>query len=156
MSAPTAYSLSKMYTQLLGREIGFALKTQPQPSKVKPIFGVYTTQPGGDTLVVKADLPLMGSLAGAMVGLPAPAIAERLKEPKLDELLADAIHELFNVTSTPLSTESRVVFKTMHMERVLLSTAAEDTLKSPLYTASFDVTANGYPGGELQVFSSAL
>ncbi len=156
MCAPTAYSLSKMYSQLLGREVGFTLKTPAPDSKAKAIFGVYKTEPVEDTIVVKADLPLLGSLAGVFVGLPAPSIAERLKEPKLDELLGDAIHELFNITSTPLSTEARVVFKTMHLDRVFLPGQAEDVLAKPLQTSSFEVSLSGYPGGVFQVFSNSL
>ena len=154
MTPPTAFALSKMYTQLLGREIGFALKSASTPSKSKPVFGVYQAQPTDETIVVKGDLPLMGSLAGVMVGLPAASIADRLKEAKLDELLGDAIHELFNITSTPLSTDNRVVFKTMHLEPVFLSSQAEEVLRKPLYTTRFDVSISGYPGGEFQVLSN--
>jgi hypothetical protein len=142
-----------MYSQLLGREIGFSLRPAGTVSKAKPIFGVYKTVPVDDTIVVRADLPLFGTLAGVFVGLPAPSVAERLKTGQLDEVLSDGIHELFNITSTPLSTESRVVFKTMHLESACLSESATKVLAKPIVTTSFDVTIGGTPGGLFQVLN---
>jgi hypothetical protein len=153
MSAPTAYGMSKMLTQLTGREVSFHLKAKPAPSSPHPLYGVYEGQPEEKTMVVKADLRLLASFGGLLVGLPDPVVAEQASEVPLGELLRDAIHEVLNVSSTPLSVNSRVVFKTMHTSLQELSPSAREVLNHPSLTTCFDVSVAGYTGGEMIVYN---
>jgi hypothetical protein len=153
MPAPTAYAMSKMLTQLTGRPVGFTLKPKTTPSTIKPIYGVYRVQPDETTILVRADLRLLASLGGLLVGLPDHIVSERVEESPLGELLRDAIHEVFNVASTPLSSEGRAVFKTMHSDVQQLHHSARELLSCPILATSFDVSISGYTGGEFAVYS---
>ncbi len=151
MAPTTAYALSTMLSQLTGREVGFALKLRPSPTKERAVYGVYTTLPKDTALVVKADLALLGSFAGALVMLPNNEVTGRIKTLPLEEVLRDAVHEVLNVTSSCLSGEGRVVFKTMHFDENVMSQAALDVLRKPALTSCFDVTVKGYTGGQFTV-----
>jgi hypothetical protein len=70
MSEPTPLSLSHHFTQLIGRKVTFAPTTIAPETKIKQMYGIYNVLPHETAIVVKADLPLLGSLAGVMVGLP--------------------------------------------------------------------------------------
>jgi hypothetical protein len=154
MTPATGYALSTMLTQLTGRDVGFALKLKPAPYKGQLIYGVYTTVPHHGTVVVKAELALLGSFAGALVMLPNDVITGRIKTLPLEELLRDAIHEVLNVTSTCFASGGRVVFQTMHFDENLLGEAAQAVFRKPGTVTHFDVTVKGYTGGQFAVLTS--
>ena len=155
MTETTAYVLSKMLTQLLARNVTVALQLKPAPSRPKLIYGVYQSVPQGETVVVKSDLALMGSLGGVLVGLPSDAVGDQIKAGQLGEALRDGIHEVFNITSTPLSVNGRIVFQTMHTDHVSLKEAARTTVDSPVLVTRFDVSLAGYSGGEFDILRAA-
>jgi hypothetical protein len=63
--------------------------------------------PNETAVVVKADLPLLGSLAGILVGLPDSAVKEHLAATPMEELLRDAVYELLHIASAVITTEGR-------------------------------------------------
>lgn len=153
MESPNAYAMSKMFSQLTALQVSFTVKTKLLPTKAKPIYGVYHELPGDDTILLKADLPLLASLGGALVGLPDAAVKERIQSATLDETMRDAIHEVLNITSTLLSTPHRVIFKTMHTDAAYLNGPAQSILKSPVLVSHFEVSVPGYTGGGLSVMA---
>ena len=78
MAEPTPLALSHMFTQLIGRKVTFAPATIAAETKIKQIYGIYNVLPKETAIIVKADLPLLGSIAGVMVGLPDSAVKESL------------------------------------------------------------------------------
>ena len=157
MAEPTPYAMARLFTQLVGREVGFAQLTRPAASppasRVKQLYGVYTVLPGGSARVVQADLPLLGSFAGALLGLPSESIQQRVAEPRLDDLLRDAIHEVLNVASTVVCTTGRAVFQDFYNDPVYLPEQATLTMNSPLYRSYFNVTMEGYEGGAFSLLA---
>ncbi len=157
MAEPTPFAMSRLFTQLVGREVRFAQLTRPAvnpaASKTKQIYGVYTVLPAGGARVVQADLPLLGSFAGVLLGLPSESIQQRVAEPQLDELLRDAIHEVLNVASTVVSLENRAVFQDLYTHPVYLPEQAGQVVSSPLYRSYFQVTMDGYEGGAFSLFA---
>ena len=97
MSEPTPYGLSRCFTQLLGRKVTFVQTTFALDMHIRQMYGIYTVLPHETAIVVKADLPLLGSFAGALVGLPDPAVREHLRAMPLEELMRDAICEVLNI-----------------------------------------------------------
>jgi len=65
--------------------------------------------------ILQLDLPLLGSLGGALLGLPSDTIKEGLMSPTGDEPLRDAMHEVLNVASTIISIDHRAIFQSMSM-----------------------------------------
>ncbi len=153
MSEPTPYALSKHLTGLIGRKVTFTQTVVAPETKIKQMYGIYTVLPHETAIVVKADLPLLGSLGGVLVGLPDSAIKEHLAATHVEELLRDAIHEVLNVTSTVVTTEGRAVLVKMIADPILIDGAAGKVLKKPDHRSYFNVTVDGYQGGKFTIFS---
>jgi hypothetical protein len=156
MSEPNAFNLSKHLSDLIGRKVSFAVAPASAESKIKQIYGIYTVLPYETAVLVKADLPLLGSLAGVMVGLPDSAVKEHLAATPMDELMRDAMHEVLNVTSTVVSKEGRPVFKKMVSDASLIDGAAGKLLAKPDHRSYFNVTVDGYQGGKFNLFAQFI
>jgi hypothetical protein len=153
MSEPTPLSLSHLFTQLIGRKVTFAPTTIAPETKIKQMYGIYNVLPHETAIVVKTDLPLLGSLAGVMVGLPDSAVKECLAVSPIEELLRDAMHEVLNIASTVVTTEGRAVFTKMVTDPALIDGAADKLFKKPDRRTYFNVSVDGYQGGKFTIFA---
>jgi hypothetical protein len=153
MSQPTPFALSKLFSELIGRKVAFVQSTMPVEAKIKQIYGVYTVLPHETAIVVKVELPLLGSLAGVLVGLPDASIKERLGVSPIDELLRDAIYEVLNIASAVITEEGRAVFKSMTVDPAYIDGEAGKVLKKPDHRSFFNVTVDGYQGGKFAIFA---
>jgi hypothetical protein len=153
MSEPTPLSFSHLFTQLIGRKVTFAPTTIAPETKIKQMYGIYNVLPDETAIVVKADLPLLGSLAGIMVGLPDSAIKEHLGKSPIEELLRDAIHEVLNIASTVVTNEGRAVFTRMVADAALIDGTAGKLFKKPDRRTYFNVLVDGYQGGKFTIFA---
>jgi hypothetical protein len=156
MAEPTPLALSHMFTQLIGRKVAFAPATIAAETKIKQMYGIYNVLPNEAAIIVKADLPLLGSIAGVMVGLPDSAVKEYLAKSPLEEVLRDAIHEVLNIASTVVTTEGRAVFTSMVADTALIDGAAGKLFKKPDRKSYFNVTVDGYQGGKFTIFSQFI
>jgi hypothetical protein len=154
MSEPTPYSLSQRFSQLIGRKVTFVQTTFSLDKNVKQLYGIYTVLPQETAIVVKADLPLLGSFAGALVGFPDNVVKEHLKVTPMEELLRDAVYEVFNIASAAVSTEGRAVFSKMVTEPVYIDGPAGQMFKKPDHRSYFNVLIEGYQGGKFSIFSA--
>ena len=152
MSEPTPYALSKHLTDLIGRKVTFAQTTLAAETKIKQVYGIYNVFPHETAIVVKADLPLLGSLAGVLVGLPDSAVKERLAVSPLEELLRDGICEVLNIASSVVVTEGRAVFTKMVGDPALIDGVAGKLFKKPDHRSYFNVLVDGYQGGKFTIF----
>jgi hypothetical protein len=152
MAEPTPVSLSRQFTGLVNRKVSFTVTKPFAPLNIEQVYGVYTVFPNQTTLVVRADLALFGSLAGALIGLPDDEIKSRLKVGLRDDLLGDAMKEVFNVSSAVLTCEGRAHFNQMATKPVYLSTEASKTLDTAGRRSCFTVEVEGYQGGRLAIF----
>jgi hypothetical protein len=153
MSEPTPYILSRCFSQLIGRKVTFVQTTFAPDSKIKQIYGLYTLLPHETAIIVKADLPLLGSFGGALVGLPDSAVKEHLKVAPVDELLRDAISEVLNIASAAVTAEGRAVFVKMVTDPVYLDGAAGTVYKTPDHRSYFNVLVDGYQGGKFAILA---
>jgi hypothetical protein len=153
MSEPTPYSLSKLFSDLVGRKVTFAQATPAPDTKVSQMYGIYTVFPHETAVIAKCDLPLLGSLAGLLVGLPDAAVKEHLKTSPLEELMRDAIHEVLNIASTVISTEGRAVFIKMVSDSIYIDGIAGQVFKKPDRRSYFNVSVDGYQGGKFTILS---
>jgi len=155
MSEPTPFALSKLFSELIGRKVTFAQTTVAAETKIKQMYGIYTVLPHETAIVVKSDLPLLGSLAGVLVGLPDSAVKEHLAKNPLEELLRDAIHEVLNITSAVITTEGRAVFVRMVADPLLIDGTAGKVFKKPDHRSYFNVLVDGYQGGKFTIFAQS-
>jgi hypothetical protein len=156
MAEVTAYALSKHLSALTGRKVSFTVTPASAETKIKQIYGIYIVLPYETALLVKADLQLLGSLAGVLVGLPDSAVKEHLAATPMDEVMRDAMHEVLNVTSTVVSPEGRPVFKKMVTDAALVDGAASKVLAKPDHRSYFNVAVDGYQGGKFNIFSQMI
>lgn len=153
MSEPTPFAFSKLFSELMGRKVCFAQGTVSVDTKTKQIYGIYNVLPQSTAVVVKADLPLLGSFAGILVGLPDATVKERLGVTPMDELLRDAIYEVLNIASTVVTNEGRAVFSKMVTDPTYIDGDAGKVFKKPDHRSYFNVTVDGYQGGKFNVFA---
>ncbi|MGA3222753.1 MAG: hypothetical protein ABSC65_03270 [Acidobacteriaceae bacterium] len=153
MSEPTPYALSKLFSELIGRKVAFTQTTVAPETKIKQLYGIYTVLPHETAIVVKSDLPLLGSLAGVLVGLPDSSVKEHLAKSPLEELMRDAIHEVLNIASAVITTEGRAVFIKMVADPVLIDGAPGKVLKKPDHKSYFNVSVDGYQGGKFTILA---
>src|ERR1700760_3051585 len=144
MSEPTPFALSKLLTDLIGRKVTFTQTTAAAETKVKQMYGIYRVVPHETAIVVKADLPLLGSLAGVLVGLPDSAVKEHLAATPVEELLRDAIHEVLNIASAVITHNGRAIFVKMVADPILIDGEAGKVFKKPDHRSYFNVLVDGY------------
>ncbi|MGD0938434.1 MAG: hypothetical protein ABR905_01895 [Terracidiphilus sp.] len=156
MAEASAFLLSKAFSQLTGRKVAFVQAPAVPESKMRQVYGIYLVKPHEVAIVVKADLLLMGSIAGALVGLPDPAVKEHLKIAPLEELMRDAILEVFNIGASTVTTEGRAVFSRMVMDPAYIDGPAEKAFKQPFRRSYFNVTVEGYQGGRFVILSDFI
>jgi len=153
MAEPTPYVITQLFSDLVGRPVSVTQIPKAIPTKVKQVYGVYLVQPMKTARVVQADLPLLGSFAGSLLGLPSDSVKERVAAPTMDEGFRDAMHEFLNISSTIVSTEYRAVFQNMHNDPVYMSSEAQDVLKDPVYRNYFTIKIDGYEGGAFSILA---
>jgi hypothetical protein len=153
MADPTAFALSKMFSQLTGKPVSFTLVLKPPVAKFKPLYGTYTIVPGDAALVVKTEMGLIGSLGGALLGLPKQSVLDGITKTPLEESLRDAMHEILNVAAAPVSVDRRAVFQKMYNDPVFFGEAAQEVMRNPFHTTQFEVLVDGYVGGGFAVIS---
>ena len=153
MAEPTPFDLSRRFSQLTGRKVTFVQTTATLDGTIKQMYGIFTVLPSRVAIVVKADLPLLGSFAGALVGFPDSVVKEHLAVTPIEELLRDAISEVFNVAASAVSTEGRAVFEKMVSNPLYIDGNAEKALAKPDHRSYFKVEVEGYQGGRFNVFS---
>jgi hypothetical protein len=134
--------------------VTFAQTTAAPDAKTKQIYGIYTVLPHETAIVVKVDLQLLGSIAGALVGLPDQAVKEHLRATPMEELLRDAISETLNIAAASVTTEGRAVFTKMVTDPAYIDGAAEKVFKEPFHRSYFTVSVDGYQGGRFTIFSA--
>jgi hypothetical protein len=153
MSEPTPFALSHHLTELLGCKVTFTLTTAAADGPTRQIYGIYSVLPNNTAIVVKADLPLLGSFAGVLVGLPDAAVKERMKVSPIDEVLRDAMYEVLNISSAVVATGERTFFIKMVTDKTYVDGAAAAVLLKPGHRSHFSVTVDGYQGGKFAVLS---
>ena len=155
MSEPTPYSLSQLFSQLIGRQVTFSKTAAVPETKMKQIYGIYNVLPQDTWIVVKADLPLLGSFGGVLVGLPDADVKEHLSKVPMEELLRDAIAEVLNIASAVITTEGRAIFSRMVDSPAYIDGAAGILFKKPDRSSSFHVLVDGYQGGQFTILAGS-
>jgi len=156
MSEPTPLSLSRLFSQLIGRKVAFMPTTPSVETKIKQMYGMYKVMPHETSIIVKADLPLLGSLAGVLVGLPDAAVKEHLRANPIEELLRDAINEVLNIASAAITIEGRAVFTKMLTDPSSIDGEAGRVFKKPDHRSYFNVTVDGYQGGRFTILAQFI
>ena len=71
----------------------------------------------------------------------------------VEELMRDAIYEVFNIASAAIFTEGRAVFTKMVSDPTCIDGIAGKVLKKPDHRHYFNVLVDGYQGGRFTILS---
>jgi hypothetical protein len=153
MAELSSVAMAKLFTDLVGRSVSFSERLDPIATARKQVYCVYVVKPMDSTHVIQADELLLASFAGALIGLSADLIKERMAASTPDEALGDALREIMNIASRVVTLEHRAVFKSIHSEPGNLRGDARKTLRYPCYSSHFDVLIDGYEGGSLSLLA---
>jgi hypothetical protein len=153
MAEPTSLSMATLFSDLIGRRVNFSEQLNAIPPHGEQIYCAYLIKPMDSYRVIKADLSLLSSFAGALIGLSPETIKERVAEAKLDETLRDALHEVMNIASRIVTLGQRGVFKGMFGDPGQLPPEARDTLRDPRHSSYYRVTVDGYEGGAFSLLA---
>ena len=153
MAEASAFSLSNCFTQLTGRKVNFVQTSFALDGKVRQAYGVYSLESVKSAIIVKADLVLLGSIAGALVGLPDASVKEHLKDNPLGELMRDAISEVLNVAAAAVTVEGRAVFQSFVTDPTYMDSVATKVFKNPFHRTYFTVQVEGYQGGRFAILA---
>lgn len=153
MSA-TPFALSQLLSDLTGRKVNVVDASDLTNSSAAKAYGIYEVVPQNDTMLIKVDLPLLGSLGGVLVGLPDTIVKQQIAQEPLDETLRDAMHEVLNIVSKVLTKHGRAILKQMLADKVSGEAFTSEFVQQPHTQRRFHVTMNGYPGGEINIFST--
>jgi hypothetical protein len=156
MSQPTPFGLSRLFTQLTGRKVEFLQTSAVPESKARQAYGIYSVLPHETSIIIKADIALLGSFAGLLVGLPDAVIRERLKVTPLEELLRDAIYEVLNIACAGITNEGRAVFTKMVTDPAYIDRAAGKVFAKPDHRSYFNVSVDGYQGGKFTILAQSI
>ena len=153
MAEPSSSIMTRLFTDLIGHNVSFSDQSQPVTVKSEQLYCLYQIKPMDSSRIIRADISLLSSFAGALIGLAPEAIKQRVAEPQLDESLRDALHEVMNIASRVVSLENRAVFKGIYADPGSLPADARNTLRDPCYASYFNVKIDGYEGGALALLA---
>jgi len=153
MRDPVPQTLSRHFTNLIGRKVTFVKSLAKGKTNDKKVFAVYRSFPSHGVIVLKADLSLIGSFAGVLVGMPDSEVRSRVAELKLDDLIRDAIAEILNVATPAIATEDRATFLSMAMDESEIEDAAKEIASKPHREFIFDVTVEEHQGGRFHILT---
>lgn len=153
MAEPSPSSMATLFSDLLGRPVNFSGQLNPPLTVAPQIYCVYLIKPMDNYRVIKADLSLLSSFAGALIGLSPEIIKERVEDAAPDETLKDALGEVMNIASRIVTTEHRGVFTGMYGDPGQMPQGARSTLRDPCFSSHYKVTIDGYEGGAFSLLA---
>ncbi len=137
------FFIGKQISDLVDRPVSVAAADDPIFSD-QVVYACYKVLPHSNTVVVKLDLELLGTLSGTMIGVPAATFTAQIRAGHLDANLTDAGREIMNVLSPVVVDEGRAIFQGIFPSPSAYSREAEQLLQSRiLYKASFKATMAG-------------
>jgi hypothetical protein len=153
MAEPSSSAMATLFSDLIGRRVTFSEQLGALSPNGQQIYCVYLIKPMDGYRIIKADLSLLSSFAGALIGLSPDIIKERVEDATMDESLRDALCEVMNIASRIVCIEHRGVFKGLHGDPGQMPPAARSTLRDPYYSGQYKVAIDGYEGGAFSLLA---
>lgn len=153
MTEPTALSLSQLFSQLTDCHVSFTYAQNASPGKAPVLFAVYEQAEERVPIIVRAEVAMVATLAGALLGMPEDTAIQRALLRPVDEPVRDAMYEVLNIGSTPLCTEGRVVFQEMVFDPREIAGGAAGLLQNAAHKSTYRVTINSTERGVYTLLS---
>lgn len=155
MPKGTAFDFGRILSDLTGKRVTVTQSSTPFESSKNKAYGVFDVFPERFPALLGADLPLLASLGGALMGMPDALIRSSLSDGEPNDALKDAMHEVLNILSSVLLSEGRPVLRAMELREQRGFLLFSEMTRRPTYQNKFSVTLPGYTGGEMVVITPA-
>ncbi len=157
---PMQERLSEFFVDLLGKGAAASkareLKVKPGPDAPRVMVAVWEDKWGRVGAVCVAELMMAAVAGAALVLAPASVLPEVEQQGCLPDHLRENYHEVMNVLTTTIRTDSSPYLKLVgifqHPDEPLPQ-AVWDVLASPSSRRDFDLTVEGYGGGKLSILT---
>jgi hypothetical protein len=152
MVETTPFALTKLYSDLFDRRVSVTDASDRASSGGRKAYAIYDVAGHGSQVFLQVDFELLGSLGGALAGIPDILVKERLAVNMRDEPLCDAMHEVLNITSTVLTTGVRAVLRTMELDEAEGRIFASELASNRMAKSRFLISIPSYTGGQMACY----
>jgi len=149
------FKIANLLRELFGRTVDFDTSTPPDLSSPAPRWAaVYATPDGTITAVCICDLSFAAFAGAALSMIPASTAKEGIKNQKLEPVIVDNLHEVFNIFGQ--------LFRDRIMDTVTLrevgpvgelSARSQGLVAKPGKQVDLMFSIEGYGDGKLSLFS---
>lgn len=153
MLEPSALSLSKLLSELTDKHVSFTLEPNAVPKPAATFFAIYVELPYEAPIVARVDRTAIAVLGGALLGMPEDTAIERSNQTPKDEPVWDAMNEILNISSSALSTQGRVVYKSVSADAKTVPAFAQGVLAKPAAISNYRLMINSKQHGLFTLFS---
>lgn len=154
MANSTPYNLSQLFSNLIDRRVSVIEASEREATKCRKSYASYDVVGRNEKILLQIDFDLLGSLGGALAGMPDAVVRQNLKSMPFDETLRDAMHEILNIVSAVITTEGRAILKMMELDENKGRTLAKSFMQTTSHLASrLQVAIPNYSGGQIEVLS---
>lgn len=156
-AVPDAEELRALLAQLVGKPV--ALKAPvgpPKPNMAPQVQAMYCAADGTARAMASVDLTLAANLGAALAMMPPATAVEAARAGKMNELLADCLHEVLNVCARLLNRPGgmHVVLKKVAAAPESLPADVRANLSKAPLQREYDLEVAGYGRGKI-VFRAA-
>lgn len=155
MKLPLPLTLTNLIGDLIDQRVTSKAATAIPPDPRKQIAATYRNDAGELSAVAFCDLAVGGSLGAALTMVPVGRVDECLKAGRLDDVLRENLHEVFNVLSAafPMSGSPRVVLTELRCQEAPAADVAA-LLAKPTGRLDLDLAVNGYRSGKFALLAA--
>ena len=155
MKLPPPLMLTNLVGDLIDQRVTSKAATASRPDTKKQVAATYRNEAGDIVAVALCDLPVGASFAAALTLVPAGRVDECVKDGRLDDILRENLHEVFNVLSAafPMSGSPRVVLHAMRCHEDA-SADVGAVLAAPSSRLDLEITVSGYRSGKFSLLAA--
>jgi hypothetical protein len=152
---PPPSTLTNLIGDLIGQRVTSKASPASRPDPRKHVAATYRNEAGDLVAVAVCDLPIAASFAAALTMVPAVRVDECVKDGRLDDILRENLHEVFNVLSAafPMSGAPRVVLHDMRCHEDAPADLGA-VLTSPSSRVDLEISVGGYRSGKFVLLAA--
>lgn len=155
MKLPPPLTLTNLVGDLIDQRVTSKATPATRADPKKQLAATYRNEAGDVVAVALCDLPVGASFAAALTMVPAGRVDECVKDGRLDDVLRENLHEVFNVLSAafPMSGAPRVILHEMRCQQDA-SPETVAVVAAPSSRLDLDVTVGGYRSGKFSLLAA--
>lgn len=155
MKLPPALTLTNLITDLVGQRVTSKASAAARPDPKKQFAATYRNEGGDLVAVAVCDVPVGASLAAALTMVPANRVDDCVKDGRVDTVLRENLHEVFNVLSAafPMCGAPRVVLRELRCQEDAPAEIGA-VLAKPSSRLDLELSVSGYRSGKFALLAA--